>query len=45
MKLFFNHIHPNGQKVHAWKPKAYSTKAFGQKNKKVFTISDNYYQQ
>ena len=33
MKLFFDQSHPNGQKIHAQKPKAYSNKTFGQKNK------------
>ena len=45
MKLFFNQSHLNGQKIHAGKPKAYSNKTFDQKNKKVFTLSDSYYQQ
>ena len=44
MKLLFNQSHPNGQKIHAWKPKAYSNETFDQKNKKVFTLSDSYYQ-
>ena len=44
-EIVFNQRHPNGQKLHAWKPKAYNKKPFGQKNKKVFTLSDDYYQQ
>ena len=31
---FFNQSHLNGQKIYAWKPKAYSKKTFGQKIKK-----------
>ena len=33
------------KKAHAWNAKSYSNETFGQKNKKVFTLSDNYYQQ
>ena len=44
-KIVFNQRHPNGQKIHAWKPKSYSKKPFGQKNKNVFTLSEDYYQQ
>ena len=44
-KIVFNQRYPNGQIIHAWKPKTYSKKTFGQKNKKVFTLSDDYYQQ
>ena len=43
-KLFFNQSHPNGQKIHARKPKAYSKKTLTKKIKKVLTLSDNYYQ-
>ena len=42
-RLSFNQSYPNGQKIHTWKPKAYSSKTFGKK--KVFTLSDNYCQQ
>ena len=31
-KFVFNQSHPNGQNIHARKPKAYSNKTFGQKN-------------
>ena len=44
-EIVFNQSYPNGQEIQAWKPKAYSKKTFGWKNKKVFTLSDNYYQQ
>ena len=30
--VFFSQSHTNGQKIHAWKPKAYSNKMFDQKN-------------
>ena len=33
-KFVFNQSHPNGQNIHARKPKAYSNKTFGQKNPK-----------
>ena len=35
--MFFNQSNPNGQRIHAWKPKAYSDKIFGQKNEKSHT--------
>ena len=41
---FFNQSHPNGQKIHARKPKVYSKKTLTKKIKKVLTLSDNYYQ-
>ena len=34
--LFFNQSYPNGQKIHAWKSKAYSNKIFGQKRIDTF---------
>ena len=43
--FFFNQSHPSSQKIYAWKPKAYSNKTFGLKNKKVLALSDSYYQQ
>ena len=36
-EIVFNQSHPNGQKIHAWKPKAYSNKTFCQKNKKKYS--------
>ena len=33
-KFVFNQSHPNGQNIHARKPKAYSNKTFGQKKPK-----------
>ena len=33
-EIFFNQRHPNSQKIHAWKPKAYSKKPFDQKIRK-----------
>ena len=33
-KFVFNQSHPNGQNIHARKPKAYSNKTFGQKTPK-----------
>ena len=28
-KFFYNQSHPNGHKIHAWKPKAYGKKTYG----------------
>ena len=28
-EIVFNQRYPNGQKIHTWKPKAYSKKSFG----------------
>ena len=42
-KIVFYQSYPNGQKIRAWKPKAYDKKTFGQRNKELFTLSDNYY--